>query len=154
MEDIKNLEENISNEKDTNKHTVEENLMNNLDNIDDLTDNLNSEQPDNVNKDSEDQEEEYYFTAAELRKQKKRQEQRLKRVAKEEKYRNRNLGRMYKSSAAIAVFAGIMQIIMGLPKEDGMTNIMLGVTFICCGYLFYSMGDKADRDKKKQEENR
>ncbi len=103
---------------------------------------------------SEEKEEEYYFTAADLRKQKKRQEQRLKRVAKEEKYRKRNLGRMYRSSAAIAVFAGIMQIIMGLPKEDGMTNITLGLTFICCGYLFYTMGGKADKEKKKLEENR
>ena len=99
-------------------------------------------------------EEEYYFTAAELRKQKKRAQQRKKRMEKEEKLRNRNVGRMYKSSAVIAVFAGIMQIIMGLPKEDGMTNIMLGATFICFGYLFYNMGTKADREKKKQEENR
>ena len=99
-------------------------------------------------------EEEYYFTAADLKKQQKRREKRLKRVAKEEKYRNRNVARMYKSSAVIAVFAGIMQIIMGLPREDGMNNIMLGATFICCGYLFYTMGQRAERDKKRQEENR
>lgn len=103
---------------------------------------------------TEKKEEEYYFTAAELKKQQKRAEKRKKQVEKEEKLRKRNVGRMYRSSAIIAVFAGIMQIIMGLPKEDGMTNIMLGATFICCGYLFYTMGNKFDRDKKKQEENR
>ncbi len=107
-----------------------------------------------IENDTSEKEEEYYFTAAELRKQKKRAEQRKKRMEKEEKLRNRNVGRMYKSSAVIAVFAGIMQIIIGLPKEDGMTNIMLGATFICFGYLFYNMGTKADREKKKQEENR
>ncbi len=101
-----------------------------------------------------DKKEEYYFTAAELKKQQKRAEKRRKQVEKEEKLRKRNVGRMYRSSALIAVFAGIMQIIMGLPKEDGMTNIMLGATFICCGYLFYTMGNKFDKDKKKQEENR
>lgn len=105
-------------------------------------------------KNSEEEKEEYYFTAADLRKQKKRQEQRLKRVEKEEKYRKRNVGRMYRSSAVIAIFAGIMQILIGFSKEDGMTNLMFGATFICCGYLFYSMGNKADKDKKKQEENR
>lgn len=133
MEENKNLEENLSEE------LAKEEIVEDVKDIEESV---------------EKEEEEYYFTAAELRKQKKRQEQRLKRVAKEEKYRNRNLGRMYRSSAAIAVFAGIMQIIMGLPKEDGITNIMLGATFICCGYLFYSMGAKADREKKKQEENR
>lgn len=136
MEENKNLEENVSEEEIVAK---EEALLSNVEITEDK---------------DEEQEEEYYFTAADLRKQKKRQEQRLKRVAKEEKYRNRNLGRMYRSSAAIAVFAGIMQIIMGLPKEDGMTNIMLGLTFICCGYLFYNMGAKADKEKKKQQENR
>ncbi len=104
---------------------------------------------------SDDNEEsEYYFTAAELRKQQKRSQKRKRQVEKEEKLRNRNVSRMYKSSAVVAVFAGIMQIMMGLPREDGMTNIMLGATFICCGYLFYTMGAKVDREKKKQEENR
>ncbi len=107
-----------------------------------------------VENEEEKEESEYYFTAAELRKQQKRAEKRKKQVEKEEKLRKRNVSRMYKSSALIAVFAGIMQIIMGLPREDGMTNIMLGATFICCGYLFYTMGAKVDRDKKKQEENR
>lgn len=137
MEDNMNLEENIVENEEIVSSTEENDISEEI-----------------KNADNAEQEEEYYFTADELRKQKKRQEQRLKRVAKEEKYRNRNLGRMYRSSAAIAVFAGIMQIIMGLPKEDGITNIMLGATFICCGYLFYTMGAKADREKKKKEENR
>lgn len=128
---------------------LEENKTENEEIVESIEEALTSEE----NEDKQ-QEEEYYFTAADLRKQKKRQEQRLKRVAKEEKYRNRNVGRMYRSSAVIAVFAGIMQIIMGLPKEDGMSNIMLGASFICFGYLFYSMGAKADKDKKKQQENR
>lgn len=148
MVDNKNLEENLSQEK----NELKDNIEVNEDIIEDNIENVSLNQSDEIS--NEEKEEEYYFTAADLRKQKKRQEQRLKRVAKEEKYRKRNVGRMYRSSAVIAVFAGIMQIIMGLPKEDGMTNIMLGATFICCGYLFYSMGAKADKDKKKQEENR
>ena len=75
-------------------------------------------------------------------------EQRKKRVEKEEKLRKRNVVRMYHISAAVAVIAGVMQILMGLSVEDGMTNITFGATFICCGYLFYSMGKKAEKDKK------
>ena len=130
MEENKNLEDNLSKKAEVEETVIQDDSANNQQIVDD---NVEFEF---IQLHDEDKEEEYYFTAADLRKQKKRQEQRLKRVAKEEKYRKRNLGRMYRSSAAIAVFAGIMQIIMGLPKEDGMTNIMLGATFICCGYLF------------------
>lgn len=100
------------------------------------------------------QEDEYYFTAAELRKQKKRAEKRRKQVEKEEKIRKRNIGRMYNCSAVIAVFAGILQIIMGFGQEDGMNSIMLGVSFICFGYFFYTMGKKAVKEMKRQMENR
>lgn len=140
MKENKNLKDILSKVETLNEEVVEE---------------TNEEQVGEVTTEgTEEKEEEYYFTAAELRKQQKRAEKRRKQVEKEEKLRKRNVGRMYRSSAIIAVFAGIMQIIMGLPKEDGMTNIMLGATFICCGYLFYTMGNKFDRDKKKQEENR
>lgn len=148
MEENKNLEEKQSEEVTVDEAMEEAVLEENS------TTEANMDDESTKEESSEEKEEEYYFTAAELRKQQKRREKRLKRVAKEEKYRNRNVARMYKSSAVIAVFAGIMQIIMGLPREDGMTNIMLGATFICFGYLFYSMGQKADKDKKRQEENR
>lgn len=130
---------------------MQENKELDKDTIEEISEKTADENVENV---QEQEESEYYFTAADLRKQQKRAEKRRKQVEKEEKLRKRNVSRMYKSSAVIAVFAGIMQIIMGLPKEDGMTNIMLGATFICCGYLFYTMGVKVDKDKKKEEENR
>ena len=139
MKEKQDLKQILSKVESVNNSSVEENV---------------EEQVDNHTENETTEKEEYYFTAAELKKQQKRAEKRKKQVEKEEKLRKRNVGRMYRSSAVIAVFAGIMQIIMGLPKEDGMTNIMLGATFICCGYLFYTMGNKFDKDKKKQEENR
>lgn len=146
MEEEKRLEEGLSEKiEDSEQKELNDNIKEETSNED-----ISNKKESDAGK----KEEEYYFTAADLRKQKKRAEQRKKRMEKEAKLRNRNVGRMYKSSAIIAVFAGIMQIIMGLPKEDGMTNIMLGATFICFGYLFYNMGTKADKEKKKQEENR
>lgn len=132
MEENKNLEENVS------KKVSEQAIV---------TEEVKAEEV-------KEKEEEYYFTAAELRKQKKKAEKRRKQVEKEEKLRKRNIGRMYNCSAVIAVFAGLLQILMGFGKEDGMNNIMLGVSFICFGYFFYTMGKKAVKEMKKQMENR
>lgn len=131
MEENKNLEETLSEEVSKEEIVTEQ-----------------------VTAEKVEEKEEYYFTAAELRKQKKRAEKRIKQAEKEEKLRKRNIGRMYNCSAVIAVFAGILQILMGFGKEDGMNSIMLGVSFICFGYFFYTMGKKAVKEMKKQMENR
>lgn len=83
----------------------------------------------------------------ELREQlRKKQEKKLKRM---EKTKNRDDEKRLKISGIVAAIAGILEIFAGLNTGSSM-QICIGITFICCGYFFFNLGKRAQREKEKR----
>lgn len=96
---------------------------------------------------SEEEEMEVSSSDEDLEILKKQIRKREKRKKKEEKRKARNDKKRYQISGIVAVVAGVIEVLSGFGKQHGSgTNLVLGSTFICLGYLYYTMGKKKDND--------
>lgn len=75
-----------------------------------------------------------------------KQQKNLKRIEKNSK---RNDVKRYKISGIVAGIAGVLSVISGVINGD-YTMECMGITFICCGYFFWNMAKRSEREKKRQ----
>ena len=75
-----------------------------------------------------------------------KQQKNLKRIEKNSK---RNDVKRYKISGIVAGIAGVLSVVSGVINGD-YTMECMGITFICCGYFFWNMAKRSEREKKRQ----
>lgn len=84
---------------------------------------------------------------ADLEKMKREIRKREKRKKKAEKIKARDDKKRYRISGVVAIVAGVIEVLWGLVRQSGSgTNLVLGSTFICLGYLYYKMGKREDNE--------